>query len=939
MPLTIEQQRAIAIAEAKRRQAEAMAAVASQQPAVQQNNRQGYRPIVPAGNLAAGGQTPATEQEAMQTYATLARYGVPIGVSIPTGGLLPAAMSTGARVGAYSGIGGLSTLVGEGAAQKLEVMSKNRDKMDYRKLGAETLRGSAPITKFGNIWGTIAANMASAAGVESAASYLQDGKVDLGGAAIAGSLVGGMTGLGSKIQTDVNSSGTLAALAKRRGIPGLALLSEINPKFSRIESVMAQKGNNTITEVVDNLDVGIAEAIKRDYPEVQGMPELIQRIFKMTKQLDPLRKAALGARKAAQDADLALQTARANAAEAAPEIVFKAEQAALEATKMKDAYGDAIRMAFGDTLPALDSVAQGQRMRAVSSMIAQADDYSKAKINQLYQDAGVGQNQIVATRKDLGGFLTAQAKPQGVLEGKIIRERVKGVIDKAFNQGDGMTLESFTNLRNDIARDLVEAGQPATNANRIASGVYASITKGADKYMKRTMPNQFKGFKAASKAAAENFKVRGADVIESLRAGDSESVLSAVMAEGKGSPAMAAIEDYARFLGKPTYNTTASKIAAEASQKAFMKDFFGVVRDGVIDSSLNRKAGTVFPLDPKKLAGTLSELESRGFPVEALGLGSRKQIQALARITTGKNEAGFSVDEFSKYAEDSAVLGANVAARRLEYVRELRKNAIRAGLGTMRRDTKRLKALQRAAKVTDDEVTLALQKAENDPLVVFLNDKSMKLSRDPSQNRDWIKKLMTVDTETSAAFMRHLMNTGREADAGIIRKAAATDVMRGLLQNDPTGKLRLRGKAARDLFVDTANNPQAKALRAILGGDEFRLLQRAFGDDIRSISKVVATVDERTSNMVTDLAGQSRVAMSPAGPGIPARVFSSIGGIRDMISTIGYTATYWLMVNPKISPSFRKAGGTVEKWLQAQPANATALRLWMQADEQNPDRN
>jgi hypothetical protein len=816
-------------------------------------------------------------------------------------------------------------------------MSNNREKFDARKWGADTIRGSVPIKKYGTFWGTLLKNAGVGAADEALASYVQSGEVDGMGVGGAGALTGGLSSLG-RLGGSVNRRVAQGQeLASTRGRDGSVLLSEVAPSMDATETMLASKGDKLVQESLNNLDVGLADLITRDFPNLVSTTEVATELGRLTRQVEPLRKAAQSAAAASRKADEALNAFRTNASVAAPAAVKKAKELALEAIKSKAAYEGAVKNAFGETLPDLSEMARGRRMERSAAMVEASDGVTSAKLNELYGAAGIGPNQPIASRKDIEGFLRAAGRPGKKLEGKVARARIRAEIDNAFTDGETITREQYEELRSNIADRLTAEGMLPKKANAIAAEAYRVVSQGANKYMKRNMPEPHKAFLIAQKTAAKNFDVRDADAIVAMRNGDAQGVLDAIVAEGGKGPSFKSIQKYADFLGEAANpNDTASVAAAEGAKKAFLNDFFGIARDGVVDGAMNKASGSNMALDPKKLAATLGKLEAEGFPVESLGLGSRQQISALARLTTGRNQAGFTIDEVGKFLEDSKAIGINPAAQRVEYNRELRRLAMQGGISGIQKQGKRLKALQQAAKLDDEGAQAALNAAMNDDLVMFLNDTKMKLSRDPAQNADYARKLLSMDASLVRQFMGKIESSGRTASANQLREAVATDVMKSMLKSDPSGGLHINTQAAFDFFQSTDNQKQRATMQAVLGDDRWFSLLNDYGSALQALNRTLDTVKGKQSSIMSDVqqGARGRLPIRGTGGALIGSVATNLKSVVDLVKGGQYKILYKVLIDPEWAPKFKAAGGDLEKFA-SQPVNATALRLWAEEDAAN----
>lgn len=890
-------------------------------------------------------------RQAQAVVSPMLRYGVPIAsasLAGPASSLLVSYGLSGplSLMLAGSGLSAGGTLMGESGARALEMASGEREDFNLKEVGAETLRGATPFINKGGPITRFLANAASASGTDYVAQGIERPDVGLSDlvtgemgsdrsmiqTGMIGSLSGALGAFSGFVDRRAAQAQRAADIKANRGAPGL--LSEAAPEFVNLETKMVQLNNSIVRNALDNLDSGIADQLLKAFPAEISTAELATEIGRAAKQLEPRRIAAEKAAAKLKELEAKRMALNDRMQDELPGMQKEAAEVALDHVKAMNAYEDGLRAIFKEGAPVLSEIAQGGRINRLQSTVNAADEVTKANIGALYSDiVGIGLNSPFVTRQDMSGFIRAARRKGKPLEGDVAAERINGVLDKVFGDKQYLTLEQFRDLKDNVAKQLAGENEVPKKANAIAAEVIRIANKGSEKFIKREMPDVLKPWQKATKTASDAFRVRESPVIDAFRTGNPQGVLNVIKREGKGGRAIQDVYDYANFLAKSGMDPEVSKQASEA----FLKDFFAVVRDDVVDSAVSHGAGVQFPIDVPALAKELDTMRGIGFPVEKLGLGSAREIKALAQIVTKRGQPGYTLDEFGKFISQAKVLGADTANLRIVYDRKLQETLLKDGLAGFQRKAKELDALSKSAKMTVAEKEAAYVEALNSPLFKFLADKTMKASKDVSQNGGYITKMMTLEPDVIHGLMQALRDQGREESAELFRKSATASVMRSMFEVDPSGKSSVNSQAAANFFegTDRATVTKREALKAILhspslGDSAWNNLKTHWWERIKEFNEAGSKVTEGVQGSV----GLSR-GVRISGRSGPAGFWQPLPQILDAIKSKQYAFAYNMLVNPQYANSFAKAGYDVDAWRNAQPVNAILLRLWAEEDAEN----
>lgn len=714
-------------------------------------------------------------------------------------------------------------------------------------------------------------------------------------------------------------------LADRRG--GTMLLSELFKDFSDLERNQISKGNKIALNLLDNMDVGVTDLVKQAYPDVPETSQLATKLYENVGQLRKLRSDVVDAQRAADQANreyremLAINPAEAKA------LSERANKSALEATT-KQLLERGVRERLFNGIPDITSTASGIRNELLKQSIGSAKGSVKVGIGKLFDAAGFGPNTPIVAVEDVVQQLKKQAVRGGPLEGNKAYARAEKILLGAFPKGRStLTTEEFREVRDEVARGLTKDGYDPKVANRVAGGMYNVVSEAADSFIARTAPDRIAAWKAAKTIAAKNFQALDSGAIALLEDGKADELYNFIKKEGNAGKTIADLNYYADVV---------KEVAGDNAANVLRQNINSSIRDSILDVATKAGKESGFDrewrvIDSGALVKELQYLKSQGFPVDSLGLGNAKDISTLARLAAKQGTPGYTVDELVRVLEDAKAIGVEPAAAKHLYFKEVRDQLIAKGRASGNKNAK----LVRASRNANLDLNLAKQAedaAKSDPLVVFLNDTNMKLSKDVAANRDWVMRLSTqVDPETARRFMDSLENSGRTEAATAIRVAAGAEMARQFVQTDLGERLAVE-KLYKQFFDSSGKRSKAaESFRAVLGEEYFNEFNNNVLNNVASIYKGRQGVSA-LGDSPSQLARNARFAVPPVAG---LRAYTSVQALVDMVNQGRYNLAYKMYLDPKTAPMFAKAGYNLDKFVASNPTNALVLRLAALEDGQN----
>jgi len=886
-------------------------------------------------------------QNALEVAPTVARYGVPVVAGLAANAAIPGSgLPLWASIGSGSAIGAGSSVLGESLAQLAEIGSGQREGYSGKEMLASGIAGAAPFVPKGGTLARIGMNVPLSVGFsemgravvegDAYSAKPEDAKEAFMRYGLPVAFTGTLSALGARAESLYKRRAQANQISAER-MGGGVMVSDLLNSASDLEKRQIEIGNANALKAYYSMGENIGPRIAAEY-NLPPTSELATKVGQMAGEITRLEtQAAKTTANLAMAEQAAADAVRQNRADA-PNFVAKAKEAALEKAKATILKDDGVRVMLGGNIPELQSVAAGRRNANLAELASNTKAVVKEKIGQLYGQAGIAVNDPVVGLDDVMESLKSQRGKGGALEGNEAFNKTKDVIAKAFGEEKTLTLEQYRNLRDKIATNLTKEGESPTYANRVASGAYDVVRSASKKYIKGNFGEDvLKSWEFANQAAATDFAARSGGAIDLISEGKADQLLNLIKEQGAGKvdEEIAAYANSIRNTGNPA--DSASVAMANAAANSFERSVATSVRDGLVDSSLDRSLGfdkDVRILDANKLATELQMLKSKGYDINRLGMGSPDQIRSLARVASANKASGYTPAELNDFLKDVAAIGADASAARVQYRRDVRDNLLKEASGINETTIAKNRKVENMRKARVDQGTALAEvaKAKSDPLMVFMNDTGMRLSKDIAQNGNMAARLLTVDAGTVDGMMDALSKSGRYADRDALRQAAAATVLRkfeSVAENAiPRADLEAIGE-----FFNGGSAEQIAArnsFKAIMGKDGYDAINNSVGKAVNSVlSRSRQLYGPRTTPFSAEMAGLVKGRM---GQSTGVALAGNLRQIADFVGKRRYNLLYTLYVNPTTAPKFAKAGYNIEKFVANQRVNALAVKMAMEAD-------
>jgi hypothetical protein len=918
---------------------------------------------VPALSTLASMSTKALgEQDFAQSMreqgATAARIGIPVAA-----GLVAApAVGTGlTAAAALSGISGTSSAIAEFVGQVIDQAGKDKMDIDTDKIAGAFVGGLNPFATKGSLLKRAVINVPSAYTGSELSRFISSGEdwknykfastSDLEGftRSFAPAAIGLAAGVGGRGRELSNEARANTAVIRNNGYTGPITLGMGLPGKSAMEADAFARQNQLARRLVDDLNGSLDDQINQAFPNVPDTDPLKKQLDDAKGLLQARRDSYFKAKAEADQAALIAQDARAKNQQNSKALLADANLKAFRATTERVALSAANDMVFGGQgIRSIDELTSARRGQELIQLASGADDFVKEAVDMLYDSTGFGRNFTVVTRDDFMKRVNDLAKSsKNPVQGKILREQMKTLGDAFFQKfGDGkgrLSLEGFRMFKNEIYNGFKAVGRSDAEAGAAMRDAYRAISEASENYVSRVDPSALPRMQAANALAASRFSAIDNPTYGMIERGESDSLFKYLMDEVedaskvlKGNTVMQDVDNIVRMIASTAdpadpKSVNAAVVAGESFRQKFLMNMRDtLLRRSEIVGSGERLSPAAF--DTGKIISQLDTLSAKGFPIEELGIGTPKQIKALARIQTLSKTAAVTPAEYERFLVQAVEFGADQAAWRMEYGRALRDQLLSTGSKTRRAQTARLVNARKNAKINEQDAADALREAEKDPLVMFLADNgtSMKLSDDPANNIKWVDKLLTVEPSVLNDFTAALQASGRVRDLDNLRVAAASTVMRRF-GTAASGEATRADLNALSEFFDNKNQKyvnQRNSLRALLGNDAFDNLENMYGTQVRFI------VDER-NKMMGGQTEATRQAVNVRGrlPGKGFTAYFNPQQFEALLRDQSYNQMYRMYIDPRYAQKFEAAFTATEA------AVPPALRAIMNISRIEDDRN
>ena len=669
-----------------------------------------------AARAGGGGFTepPLQDPETGRDLATGAvRYGIPLGVSIATGGAgIPAMMAAGAA----------SSLVGEAGAQAMEKQLEGKEYRPREILGA-TVRGAAPVF---NKVPLALTKTAGAAGLAGGLGGLVEGKnplkeagIQLGAVTALGTIGKAAGGMSDFLQGGIDRSGLVEYMGSKLPNvgPGVeATVGQAFPIFAGLESrVVSQTGSQDLRQQLLDQSQAIARAVQGVMgAPAENYPNLVNRISSTIGNLGPETGARLANEaQNVNSAFAAVENARSAAQKSvAQDALAEAQQSFQKAVEIETLKGG---MKSGATAP-YQIVPAGTRIEGVAK---QAKEAIQSEARRLYGPAnavedvpafdlfaGVGNQASFADRANDILRKIPDISTSTLADVRKILGRKKTIAAPysadptaplTVSTPQLATFKEIQAIRNELYDFADYSGEAIGNEaqrqiRKLAGSMTDTVTDQAPKTLGQEVANSInlgEEFYGATRPKLDVFGVKRAFIPQTMERGQmGQAAVGGVRAQGVQAPEFANLENLLSTLQK-------RGVGGAPSMQPVIDD----LRSGIIDQAIDKATGQ---LDLMKLAGDLNNISQQGGNgLQKLGFGTKSELnrfvqymqnldpatakgpEAVLNLLKTGTPAGFSVasravkmlpdlatvDSVMRTLEKQAINGSKAAGETLTQIR------------------------------------------------------------------------------------------------------------------------------------------------------------------------------------------------------------------------------------------------------------------------------
>lgn len=872
-----------------------------------------------------------------EAAAPVIRYGIPMAASVA---MPPLGAGWLASAASAAMAGGASAAPASVVAQWIEMNTGERKSFDGKEVGRDVLLNSAPIRGTGGFLRRAAFNVPSAVAASEVASAYDRGynatALDASKRAVVpASVAAAASLLGAKGEKMVGAAAAKGDIAASR-FGGSVMLSEILPERMSMEANQFARNNKNAVQALSNMDEKITDVIRREFPNVSPDSEIYGELADLGGKLRTLRVESEKLSQIAQQKEAVAQQARSLNSDQYPRLASEAKAAAMEVQKT-DLLRSLQEGIFDGPVPELGSVASGRSINAVKNIYKSAEEMLSAGANELYGKAGIGLNDPVVNLAGIRNQVKNLSIKGEALEGNVAREIVNKQIGSYF--GDGaplgatLTLEQYRGLRDKIAKNLVDAGEPVASANRIAAGAYDAVREASNRFLSKNLdPERFAAWGNANAAESLRYRARESGFWEALNRGDSDAIVNRILKEGWDggkSPIAQEVNAYGQIIAGSgdRLNPETVRRSMQAGI-AFNESVSGVIRNELLNRSANSGLGRdVYNVD--RLVKEIDAIGAKGFPVEQLGFGQPSVLKDLAKVASVGSSGGYTARELNEFLETAGRLGGGTAAARVQFNRAYRDAAIANGIRAKAKAEANLIKAANLAKADAGAAESAMRALEKDPLAQFMSDTKMRVPADAAGRMDVVNRLMGVDPDVAKGFVEAMQTSGRGSDLESLKKAFEAEVMRKFQPVASGGKIDTAG-ITETFFSESGPAKRAQStLRNLLGDDRYQTIRDNFVLPMKRIA------DQQNKVMGAHIANNAlpfRTVLSPGQTG-GGTIYTNLKDIGGFIDRAQYNTLYTLYLDPKFAPGLAKLGGSIDKYAAQNPVFGVALRIAMKQDQ------
>jgi hypothetical protein len=866
------------------------------------------------------------------------RYGGPVAAGLAAA---PAVAPTAAGAALLSLIGGVS---GYGSSVVGQFISDGE--VSQREAMADAAMMSSPMRLSGNFLARAGINIPSLVGAFEASEAIRTGGYELPQTPeeafkrwglLAGMAAGGSY-FGARAQRVAQAEKVSKQLASER-MGGAAMISEMFQEFTPLETRMIARNGKNAVSLMERMDMPFDEAIARSFPEGQTTEPMRRYLREQKDRLVTAQTDLAAARQASEKADrlarelsgadnvLAYRQARQNAYDAALEL----RSAELVENWAKARVGNRNPLTVSD-------VGFSEQVNLIGRTLTDARNSLRQGINAAYMEAGIGPNTPVITLEGVKKSISSQSRRGGAFNPEIFRRETIAAVEDHFEKygvNGTLSLEGYQKLQDTIAKKLTESGVPADKASKQALAVYNSLKNVSDRYIQKTMPEQWRAYDRARGIVSRDFALRETPAMEMLQRGDADGFYAAITKEGNGAT-LSAIGQFSELLAR-SGNPEAGRILHAQVNEVIAR---GVLNRAAQNNLRSGRDAITQLVDPKILARELDGLRSQGFPVEQLGLGTSREIRAAARLSTMRGSGVMSKESLDEFLTLSREVGLDAATAKTTYWDAVYSQYMHEASASPQ--NRRLAAYnaRKAAQsryITQADKQEALIRIENDPLVRLLTDPTSKVPVGAQNSAAFNAKLMELEPNTARAFVDAMEAAGRGGDVENLRRGLAYGVM-NRRRTLPDGRVILDANAIAEFFdprISEYSNQRA-VFKSLMGKDRYETMERDFVRPLMRVAGVRRGLGAQASGVATPTF-VTRIK-PPEDLPIKGTLVGTPRILTDLLDAGRYNTLYTLYVNPNTAPMWASAmrtGGDLSR----QPVLATAIRLAQEQDDKDAATN
>lgn len=882
---------------------------------------------------------------------TAVRYGVPIGVGLATA---PATLPT------LAGAAGISALSSGGAdllGQFIEKAQGERQDMSGRDVLAATASGLAvplKLKELGKLGNFLTNSGIFAASSESSRAITEGGftpSKDTLESVMRISLPA-VTGLISakapEIAERTSEYATRAKAVKERRFGGGLILSDIDERYTDLERSALAGNSRKVRALLDDMTVNFGDALRTAFKDAPNAEELARPFIPYQRKIDRLKQGLDAATAEYQRLSDNAAQAAANNSEAADLLKRQASDAGAEVVAAKALYEKGLNETLGSLGSDVSSFITAERIPRVLYQINRVKGSIKGAVGRLYDTAGIRENDIVANESDLIDWIktgvTAQTDREAYADSIKRVLQMPGMKDDAGN----ITLKAYRDMRDKLVGLYRTAGQDATSAHRTAAQVYDAIKTGSEAFLEANRKDALPAFQRANAAARSIYAAREGmtgiiPAIEDANIGGPGGVLEIIKA--KGYPSVKPdIDAYVAAIRG--FGDDASRAAADQ----FSNDLHKAIRDEMVGQAIVEGSGQINDgfkaIDMRKLATSLSSLVSeKGVPSELLGLGTKTELDALARLARRENRKGFTAGDLDRFFNDVSLVGYDRALAETDYREAMRSYSIANNKGDKKAAMDRALAAQAKGKLDVETAARLADEAAQDPLARLFNSNSFQVDPDSTRNGEWIGRLLNV----GESDLKKLMATLRETKGVDLAEAARRGKLADDVAKATTAEMLFRplraatGETGQTVDLTGITNlfygEGSRPFKAIIGDTAFQSLKETWGKSAAEVLQKRINLGLPAFTSREDMMAAAAAAGLVSG-NITGGAVAGTGGYRIMgLLDRGRYGMLWLMYGePKTAKMFKDAAYNVDKFMAMSPRNAILVQLAERQDDENEQK-